>query len=170
MEQQESINAKKQLNRICFAIFGLVTFGYMGKDFNIPGAIAGAVLGYIFGIFTFGIMMGIVKSSNGTLKQQYGKGFAANAVSRGMLFMIPYAVLCLSAAFFLHWTAAILFVSAALMSSAASIGAELSRLGKTRLANMLLPSLTAFLLSGLWMIAVTPVGSLLGTLEKLIVR
>jgi len=140
------------LSVTCFALFGALNFLHNGPAFSVFNIVLGIIAGLIFGFLSLGFMSTLLLVANGDLRRQYGSGFAMQAVSRGMLFMIPFAVLAVLAEVVLNWPAAMVFTSAGIMTAGASVGVEIGRLGKSGAKNFILPSIAAFLTSTLWMV------------------
>jgi heme/copper-type cytochrome/quinol oxidase subunit 2 len=170
MEQQmqEDSGLAMLVSSLCFAIFGAAAFWYSGPMFSVINIVFGVVVGLIFAFISIRLMAFFIRIANGEMRRQHGHKFALNAVARGMMFMVPFAILAFLAAYVLHWTTATLFISSALMTSGAFAGAELSKLGKPRAINFILPSLIAFLVSAAWMYATGSLQVLLGLVKTLL--
>jgi hypothetical protein len=155
------------LATICFAVFGAVAYLFSGPKFSYLNIIFGIVVGLIFAYLSTRLMAFFFGIANGHLRQQHGRGFALGAVARGMLSMLPYAVLAFLAVYFLHWKTATLFISAAIMVAGAAAGAEIGKLGKPRPVNFILPTLIAFLVSAGWMYTIGSLQVVLGLVKTL---
>jgi hypothetical protein len=92
----------------------------------------------------------LLNAGNADLRQTSSQ-FAREAVSTGMLFMIPFTALAVLARFVLGWEAVMPFASAAIMTAAATAGTEVMKKGAQGIKNVLIPSVLAFVLSTGWM-------------------
>lgn len=153
------------LATICFAVFGAVAYLFSGPKFSYLNIIFGIVVGLIFAWLCTRLMALFFGIANSHLRQQHGPGFALGAVARGMLSMVPYAVLAFLAVYFLHWKTATLFISAAIMAAGAAAGAEIGKLGKPRPVNFILPTLVAFAVSAGWMYSIGSLQVVLGVIK-----
>ncbi len=90
---------------------------------------------------------------NPEVARTHGGVAALVAVSSGMLMVLPFTVLALIAELVLGWSAAQAFATAGVMTGAAGVGVEMSRLGPPKLANALLPALCGGLLVAAWIAA-----------------
>lgn|GEM_PF-803751 len=156
------------LAAICFAVFGAVAYLFSGPKFSYLNIIFGIVVGLIFAWLCTRLMAFFFGIANGHLRQQHGPGFALGAVARGMLSMIPYAVLTFLAVYFLHWKTATLFIASAITAAGAAAGVEIGKLGKPRAVNFILPTLVAFAVSAGWMYTIGSLQVALGLIKTLI--
>lgn len=137
---------------LCFMVFGLLIpftkTGFQGMTFVYSVLISLAV-----GLLTVKLLMMLFNLVNPELLAAAGQ-FAGEAVSAGMLFMIPFTVLAVMAQFLLGWNAVMPFASAAIMTATATAGAEVMKKGAQGIKNVLIPAALAFVLSTGWMMLV----------------
>lgn len=159
---------KRFIGYLCFALFGIVSAMQPGRESNILNIVYGLLVGIVFGWVSMLVLAIFLGWINPALKKTQPRGFARRAVSNGMVFMVPFALMAFMAAYFLHWKSAGLFVSAAISAVAVATGAEISKLyEKPRLWNNLVPSVLASACSMLWMILIVQVLSIPSTLLNL---
>jgi len=79
-----------------------------------------------------------------------GEGALRATVDRGFVMLVPFAVLAAVAQLALDWGAAQAFVSAALMTSGATIGSEMAGWGGRRAATAIATTASMIVLSGAW--------------------
>ena len=159
---------KRFIGIVCFAIFGMVGSFQQGQEFNVLNLLFGMLVGLVFGWVSMLILAIFLRWINPGLKKTQKKGFARRAVSSGMVFMVPFAMMAFMAAYFLHWKSAGLFVSAAISTVAVATGAEISRLyEKPKLWNNILPSVVAAACSMVWLFAIVQIQSIPATIISL---
>jgi len=138
---------------LCFMTFGVLvainkpTIGIVSMGLSVFAAFSFAVLAIQLITWAF-------NKFNPDLCAQTGGQFAQSAVSQGMTFMIPFAVLAVLANVLLGWDAVMPFASAAIMTAGASAGMEVMKAGAQGIKNILLPTLLSFIISTLWMLLV----------------
>jgi hypothetical protein len=135
---------------VCINALGWLT----ARHLSLPAPWAG---GAGFGLASLALLgmlllMGILHVLNPDLARRYGPLAALVPVASGMLLVVPFTVLALIAELVLHWSAAQAFATAGVMTGAAAIGMETSRLGSARMANSLVPSLAGGLFVAAWML------------------
>jgi hypothetical protein len=151
---------KRFFGLLCFCVFGMVGFIRQGGDMNLWFILYGVLTGLIFGSLSMLILAIVLRIINPKLKLTQKKGFARRSVSEGMVYMVPFAVMAVLAAFFLNWSSAGLFVSAAIAAAASATGGAISRLyDKPRLLNNVVPSVIASACSMVWLFFVAQVQS-----------
>jgi hypothetical protein len=156
---------KRFIGIVCFATFGVVGSFQQGQELNVLNLLFGMLVGLVFGWISMMILTIILKWINPGLKMTQKRGFARRAVSSGMVFMVPFALMAFMAAYFLHWKSAGLFVSAAISTAAVATGAEISRLyEKPRLWNNIVPSVVATGCSMVWLFAIVQIQSIPATI------
>jgi hypothetical protein len=159
---------KRFIGYLCFALFGMVSAMQQGQESNLLNIVYGILVGIVFGwvsMLVLAVFLGLI---NPGLKKTQKRGFARRAVSSGMVFMVPFALMALMAVYFLHWKSAGLFVSAAISAVAVATGAEISRLyEKPRLWNNIIPSILASACSMLWLFVIVQVQSFPATIISL---
>jgi hypothetical protein len=138
---------------LCFITLGVLV-PLSRPDFQILTLVLSAALALVIGLLAVQLLIILFNSGNGALRQETGGKFAREAVSEGMLFMIPFTALAVLAQVFLHWDAVMPFASAAIMTAAATAGAEVMKKGATGMKNVLIPSAVAFFLSTGWMMLI----------------
>lgn len=156
---------KRFIGIICFAIFGAVGTFQQGEGFTLWNSLYGMLVGLVFGFFSMTILEMFLKWINPGLKKTQPRGFARRAVSSGMVFMVPFAVITFLAAYFLHWKSVALFVSAAISAVAVATGGEISKLyEKPKLWNNIVPSILASGCSMAWMYLIVQIQSIPSTI------
>lgn len=135
---------------LCFIVFG-VLIAFNKPEFRIVSLLVSVLISLVFAFLMVGVLVLVFNSGN---RQETGNGFAREAVSQGMLFMVPFTVLAVLAQVILGWDAVMAFVSAAVMTAAASAGTEAMKRGAKGIKNVLLPSAVAFLVSTCWMMII----------------
>lgn len=115
-----------------------------------PGA-ALAALGLLFGVIgPLGLASVLIVLYPGAVRRS-GWPAVFVAVVRSFLLIVPYAILAAIARGILGWDAAGAFASAGVMTACMAVGAELARLGGSRITAMLLPMLAGTALSTAWL-------------------
>jgi len=137
----------------CFCLFGALNMVSAVPKFSIVIILLGILVGFVFALITMKLMAVVISIANNDLRQQYGNGFAGQAVEQGMAYLFPFAILAFLAEYFLHWPGTMLFASAGIMTAGASVGAEIAKLGKPKMKNFILPIIVAFLMSTIWMMS-----------------
>ena len=159
---------KRFIGYLCFALFGIVSAFQQGQESNLLNILYGLLVGLVFGWFSMLVLNIFLRWINPALKKTQKKGFARRAISSGMVFMVPFALMAFVAAYFLHWKSAGLFVSAAISAVAVATGAEISKLyEKPRLLNNIVPSILASACSMAWLYLIVQVQSIPSTLISL---
>jgi hypothetical protein len=156
---------KRFIGYLCFALFGMVSAMQQGQESNLLNILYGILVGLVFGWVSMLILAIFLGWINPALKKTQKRGFARRAISSGMVFMVPFALMAFMAATFLHWKSAGLFVSAAISAVAVATGAEISKLyDKPKLWNNIIPSILASACSMVWLFVIVQVQSLPDTL------
>lgn len=138
---------------ICFLVFGLL-IPFSKSQPQWLSFVLSVLLSLIIGILAVKILIALFNSGNPALRQESNGQFAQEAVSTGMLFMIPFTVLAALAQLVLGWDAVMPFASAAIMTAAATAGTEVMKRGAQGIKNVMIPSVLAFVLSTGWMMLV----------------
>jgi len=140
------------VRKLCFAAFGITAFVNLADPLNMTNLVYGILVGLFFGFLCKVFLSGILGLFNRDLKTVHGKKAISYAVERGMMFMIPFAVMALLATFLLKWSLTGGFVSAALMTAGGSAAMEIAKLKeKPALKNTILTSGIAWLFSTSWL-------------------
>jgi hypothetical protein len=156
---------KKFIGIICFAVFGTVGTFQQGEGFTLWNSLYGMLVGLVFGFISMTILAIFIRWINPELRKTQPNGFARRAVSSGMVFMVPFAVMAFLAAYFLHWKSVALFVSAAISAVAVATGGEVGKLyEKPKLWNNIVPSILASGCSMAWMYLIVQIQSIPSTL------
>jgi hypothetical protein len=159
---------KRFIGYLCFALFGMVSAMQPGRESNVLNIVYGMLVGLVFGWVSMLVLAIFLGWINPALKKTQKRGFARRAVSSGMVFMVPFALMAFMAAYFLHWKSAGLFVSAAISTVAVATGAEISKLyEKPKLWNNIIPSILASACSMVWLFVIVQVQSFPATLISL---
>lgn len=140
---------------LCFMVFGTVALMQQGDLLNPINIGFGILSGLVFALLSailFRLSAGLF---NRDTKKKYGPMFVTWVVWRGMLFLVPFAVMAALAALLLHWESAGLFISAGIMSAATAVIMEISRYHeKPKLKNSIVLPMTASILSMAWLFSV----------------
>jgi hypothetical protein len=159
---------KRFIGILCFALFGMLGSLQQGQEFNVLNLLYGLLVGLVFGWVSMMILTIFLRWINPGLKTTQKKGFARRAVSAGMVFMVPFALMAFMAVYLLHWKSAGLFVSAAISTAAVAMGAEISKLyEKPRLWNNIVPSVLASACSMVWLFLIIQIQSIPSTIISL---
>ncbi len=137
---------------LCFLIFGII-IPFSKPEFNLTTLLLSLFVSLLVGALAVNMLIMLFNAGNSDLRQTKSH-FAREAVSTGMLFMIPFTILALLAQFILGWNAVMPFASAAIMTASATAGTEVMKKGAQGIKNVLIPSAIAFLLSTSWMMLV----------------
>lgn len=137
---------------LCFVIFGGLA-PFTRAEVKVTTALLSVLLALVVGVLTVNLLVMLLAAANRSLNES-SQGFAGEAVSTGMLFMIPFTVLAVLARFGLGWDAVMPFATAAMMTAAATAGTEVMRMGAQGIKNVMIPSILVFVLSTGWMMLV----------------
>nr|WP_326531657.1 hypothetical protein [Rhodoferax sp.] len=89
---------------------------------------------------------------NPQARRENGWRGVSATIARGFVMLTPFTVLALVAHFWLHWNAAQVFTSSGLMAVGASTGMEMVKIGGSRIAGAVLPTVWFALLAIVWML------------------
>ncbi|NPV91268.1 MAG: hypothetical protein HPY50_10915 [Firmicutes bacterium] len=139
---------------LCFIAFGVSVFSDPLDRLNIYsiafGAVAGLLFGWLFRIF----LRTFLGMFDRAFKKQHGKYAIRLAVDRGMLFLVPFAVMLLVANYYLNWSMTIGFISAGILMAGTAAAIEMGKIKeKPELRNTLAASAVSFLFSLLWILS-----------------
>jgi len=138
---------------LCFIIFGgLIPFSK--AEFTLACLLISMASAVVIGLLEVNLLVLFLNRGNQAMYAE-NKRFAYEAVSTGMLFMIPFTVLAVLAQLLLDWNAVMPFASAAIMTATASAGTEAIKKGAKGMKNVLVPSLLAFVFSTVWMMLIS---------------
>jgi Kef-type K+ transport system membrane component KefB len=159
---------KRFIGYLCFALFGIVSAMQPGRESNVLNIVYGMLVGIVFGWVSMLVLAIFLGWINSGLKKTQKRGFARRAISAGMVFMVPFALMAFIAAYYLHWKSAGLFISAAISAVAVATGAEISKLyEKPKLWNNIVPSILASACSMAWLYLIVQVQSFPSTIINL---
>ena len=131
-----------------YAVMGILSAPFLS---DVAAVLALGVLGMVVGVIVPLGLVGALIVLYPRVVRRHGWRSIAGGVMRSFLLLIPYAVLAVIARAILHWEVTGAFAAAGLMTACAGIGAELGRLGGSKLTSMLLPMLTGSALSTMWL-------------------
>jgi len=134
---------------LCFTIFGIL-IPFSKSEIKFSSILLSILIAMIVGLLTVNLLIGLLRKGNQTLDAENSQ-FAHQAVSIGMLFMIPFTVLAVLAQLLLDWNAVMPFASAAITTASATAGTEVMKKGAQGIKNVLMPSLLALVFSTAWM-------------------
>lgn len=139
----------------CFAAFGISALIDIANPSNVVNLIFGAVVGVLFGVICHAFLSGIIGSMNGDVKKEYGKQSISYAVSKGMTYLVPFAIMAAVATFLLGWSVPGGFLAAGLMTAGATSSMEIDKIsGKTSIKNSIASSVVCGLFAATWMIGI----------------
>ncbi|MEW6573773.1 MAG: hypothetical protein AB1374_09095 [Bacillota bacterium] len=145
----------------CFAVFGATGLLNPFDRFNPVHIIMGVAVGICFGFLCRLSLSVVLGLANRSLKRIHGRGVVGAAVARSMLFLLPFALMSLLAAYILRWSALSAFVSAGLMTAAVAAAIELGRIkAKPEIKDTVLASVVAWAFSATWIYALGFLGRL----------
>ncbi len=124
---------------LCFIIFGLL-IPFSKPEFSVTTLLVSIIIAVLIGLLIVNLLIFLLNRGNQALHAEK-KQFAREAVSTGMLFMIPFTVLAILAELVLGWNAIMPFASAAITTAAATAGTEVMKKGAKGIKNVLIPSL-----------------------------
>jgi hypothetical protein len=142
----------------CFFLLAALTGRHIGSGvlpvvlFTPLGLLAAAAF-----VAALWVLLALV---NGKVRREQGAGALAKAVSSGLLMLLPFTVLAALAEVALGWNAVQPFMTAGVMAAAGFASAEASRLGGSRIGNMVVTSLAGLALSSAWLILASFASSL----------
>lgn len=137
--------------RLCFMAFGISAFSNPLDRLNLYNIIFGIAMGLLFGWLFKKFLRGFLGLFNGKFKKEQGKESIRYAVDNGMLFLTPFAVMLLIAAFYLNWSMTAGFISAGIMSVGTAAAITMGKLkGKPEIRNTIATSGVSFLFSFIW--------------------
>lgn len=138
---------------VCFLMFGIM-IPFSRSDAKILTFVASLAVSFIMGFLAVMILITVINAGNPELRRQTNGQLGREAVSSGMVYMIPFTVLAVVALLLLNWNAVMPFASAAVTTAAASAGTEVMKKGAPGAKNVIIPSLIALLVSTGWMMLV----------------
>jgi hypothetical protein len=139
------------LRMLCFMVFGVLTFANPLDKYNPYNIGFGVIAGLFFGFFCRLLLVWLLSAFNPQVKETHGHKAISTAVSRGMLFLLPFAVMAFVSFFYLGWYMTSGFLSAGIMAAAASASIEIGRLKqKQEIKNTVITSLVAAAFAALW--------------------
>lgn len=150
-DYQKGNGIRGLLRRICFMLFGILAFSNPLDVYNPYNIGFGAIAGLFFGFLCRLFLIRLLSAFNPQIKQTIGKHAIPTAVSRGMMFMIPFTVMAFFSFFYLHWFITSGFLSVGIMSVAAFASMEIGKLKqKQEIKNTVITSVAASAFSALW--------------------
>lgn len=152
-----------------FMVFGIVGYMNLRSPWNITNIVFGILVGLIFGFIGKLLFSLLLTLLNNDIKKSEGKGAIKAAVRRSTIFMFPYAVLVFLSSYFLGWAAAAVFFSAAIMNTGVMAATEIGRLkGKPAIKNTIATTISAALVSYLWIFSAGYLKNVPAMLESLV--
>jgi threonine/homoserine efflux transporter RhtA len=165
-ELKKGNGIRKWITGLCFGAFGITAFVNLADPLNPVNLVFGFLAGLLFGALCKKFMKAVLGAGNGELKKEHGKKSVSIAVDRGMVFIVPFAVMALAASFLMGWTITGGFVSAGVMTTGAMSAVEIGKLKeKPGMKNTILASVTAWCFSMLWFFAIPFAGKIPSYLE-----
>lgn len=157
------------LRMLSFMVFGILAFSNPMDKYNPYNIAFGAITGLFFGCLFRFFLVRLLSVLNAQLRKNSGRKAIPTAVSRGMLFVFPFSIMALFSYYYLRWFMTSGFLSAGIMSAAASASIEIGKLKeKQEIKNMLVTSLLAAAFSVLWIFGTSLLAGLPGLIEGLV--
>lgn len=169
MEKDRLGTLSSIIGTFSFMVFGVVGYMNLKSPMNKTNIIFGVLVGLLFGFVSKKIFAVILNILNGDIREKHTKGIISSTVSRSTVFMFPFATMALLSAHFLGWQSVGVFYSSAIMSTGVMASTEIAKLKeKVAIRNMIATSVSAFLLSYLWMFSAGYLKNVPGILESII--
>lgn len=128
--------------------FGITIFYDPLNPYSIPNAVFGIFIMIIIGFINSFILKLLLTSFNNKLKKKVGRKAINYAVSRGLVYVLPFSIMSLVATFLLNWSIVTILLSTAIMSAGTSANSEISRLsGKSLIRNTILTSAVSYVIT-----------------------
>jgi hypothetical protein len=160
-ELKKGRGIRRLITSLCFGVFGITAFVNLADPWNLINLIFGFLAGLLFGALCRMFLTAVLSAGNGDLKSAHGKKIISVAIDRGMVFIVPFAVMAAAAAFLMGWSITGGFVSAGVMATGAMSALEIGKLKeKPGMKNTILASVTAWCFSMVWLFAVPIVGKI----------
>jgi hypothetical protein len=154
-EMKKGKSVRTLLRYISFGIFGSAALLYAEKPLSPVFLIYGILIGIAFGLVYNFVLKLILGVANKDLKKQHGSKIVSLGISKGLLFIVPFAIMALLAAYVMGWTITTGFVSAGLMTAGATITMELEKIkGNGTVKNSLLPIGISFVFATIWAVGI----------------
>lgn len=158
------------LRILCFIVFGVLAFANPLDLYNPYNIGFGAIAGLVFGFFCRLFLVWQLGMFNPQVKEINGRKAISTAVSRGMLFLLPFAVMAFVSFFYLRWYMTSGFLSAGIMSAAASASIEIGKLKQRQeIKNTVITSLVAAVFTVLWIFGSDFLAGVPGFIEGVVV-
>jgi hypothetical protein len=142
----------------CFLVLAALTGRHVGSGW-LP-VVLFTPLGLVEALAFVGALWGLLSLVNGKVLRERGPGAIAEAVSKGLLMLLPFTILAALAELGLGWNAVQPFMTAGVMTAASFAGAEAIRLGGGRMTNVVVASATGLAFSTAWLVLVALASSL----------
>lgn len=157
------------LRMLSFMVFGILAFSNPMDKYNPYNIAFGAITGLFFGFLCRLFLVRLLSVFNPQIRQNSGRKAIRTAVSRGMLFLLPFSIMALFSYYYLRWYMTSGFLSAGIMSAATSASIEIGKLKeKQEIKNMLVTSLVAASFSALWILGAGLLAGIPGLIEGLV--
>jgi hypothetical protein len=146
---QEGSIVSRAVALCCFGVLGALANrrGNLGVEAAVFCGGSTLVITWIF----MKALGGLVYATNAPIRQSCGWTGIKLVLGRGFVLIVPFTVLALIADFGLGWHATQAFATAGIMSAGAAVGADLIRLGGSKLPSFALPMLGALAFSAIWL-------------------
>lgn len=140
------------LGTISFIAFGIVACVNLRAPFDPVIYSVAAFVGIFFGFLYKKLVSIMLRILNSDVRKDVGSNSIKKVVNRSGIFMLPFALMFFIASYFLGWTGAAVFFSAAAMNTGVLASAEFAKLkGKTAVKNTIAVTVTSTAVSYLWM-------------------
>ncbi len=133
---------------LSYTAFGLTLFIDQTDIYNPVRLILGVITAWIFAFLFRIFLITFLSTFNIKAKKEHGKRIAAYSVEQGMLYIVPFAVMAVLAAFILRWPSTWAFMSTGTMAVGTASAIELNKMiGKQSLKNTIITSVVSFCFS-----------------------
>lgn len=157
------------LRILSFIIFGVLAFSNPLDKYNPYNIIIGGLIGLFFGFLCRLFLIWLLKAFNGQLRKTSGKKVISFAVNRGMLFLLPFAIMALFSYYYLGWFISSGFLSAGIMTAATSASIEIGKLKeKQEIKDTIASLLVGAGFSTLWIFGTGVLAGAPGLIEGLV--
>lgn len=157
------------IRNLYFIAFGVTIFSNPFDRSNFYNIGFGVILFLLFGWIFKKFLRGFLILFNPTLKKEKGKEAIFYTVESAMLFLVPFAVMALIAAFYLHWSMIGSFFSTGIMVVGTAAAIEIGKLkGNQEIKNTIITSGAAFLFSFLFTLSLQVFSRAPGLIEGVI--
>jgi hypothetical protein len=159
-------SARWLLRIISFAALGACLFINPLKIMSPYYIGFGILTGIIFGTLYKGFLKWLLVIMNGNVRSEFGRGAIPYVVESSMMYIIPFAVMALVAAFGLKWSVANVFFSTGIMAVGTASSFEMGKLqDKRSVKNTIVAAMVSFAFSAVLTMSMPYLAKAPGMLE-----